>query len=119
MDDRAHTIVEDRVIIVFAILSEAVRAAFFAAMKSSERKYQQRGRCTRLPPTVAMLRICGVAIRDAASDKAPYFFLTDVCSSSCESVTRGPIRRPSLSSLILSRPWIWRMLTRRDGLAIP
>src|SRR5439155_876597 len=31
------------------------------------RKYQQRGRCNRFPPSVAMLRNCGVAATAAAS----------------------------------------------------
>jgi hypothetical protein len=38
----------------------------------SLRKYQQRGRCRRLPPTVAMLRIWGVAACAAASASARY-----------------------------------------------
>ena len=39
---------------------------FFRQLNSSLRKYQQRGRCIRLPPTVPMLRICGVPTSSAA-----------------------------------------------------
>ena len=43
---------------------------FFRQWNSSLRKYQHRGRCIRLPPTVPMLRICGVPTLPAASVSA-------------------------------------------------
>ena len=45
---------------------------FFRQWNSSLRKYQQRGRCMMLPPTVAMLRICGVPTPSAAVVSAGY-----------------------------------------------
>src|SRR6202034_4402093 len=45
---------------------------FFLQSKSLERKYQQRGRCMMLPPSVAILRTCGVAAWPAASERAEY-----------------------------------------------
>ena len=46
--------------------SPPLRAQWCAA----ERKYQQRGRCSRLPPSVATWRICGLAELPAASASA-------------------------------------------------
>ena len=43
---------------------------FFRQLNSSLRKYQQRGRCMMLPPTVPMLRICGVPTPSAAVTSA-------------------------------------------------
>src|ERR1700744_4961746 len=47
-------------------------APFFLQSKSLERKYQQRGRCRMLPPSVAIFRPCGVAASPAASESAVY-----------------------------------------------
>jgi hypothetical protein len=40
------------------------------SIAAGERKYQQRGRCRRLPPKVATLRICGLAEPRKASASA-------------------------------------------------
>ncbi len=42
---------------------------FFRQSNSSLRKYQQRGRWFRLPPTVPAFRICGVPTSSAACDE--------------------------------------------------
>src|SRR3954465_12256159 len=59
------------------------------------RKYQQRGRCRRLPPSVARLRICSVAASEAAWASAAYLSRTRACSSISASVVSAPISSPS------------------------
>src|SRR6267378_3138610 len=63
---------------------------FFKQTASSKRKYQQRGRWQRLPPTVPRFLICGVAMECAASASPGKLRRTTRCSSSLVSVTRGP-----------------------------
>ena len=59
-------------------------------------RYQQRGRCSRLPPMVAALRTCGVAACAAASASAGYRRRISGDDSICASVTSAPSVRPRL-----------------------
>ena len=56
----ALVVVKEGVVFVLAIEGKADLAAF-CDRRSRRWKYQQRGRCSRLPPSVASPRICGVA----------------------------------------------------------
>ena len=67
---------------------------FLRQLNSSLRKYQQRGRCTMLPPTVPMLRICGVPTPSAAVTSAGYSFRAAACSARSTIFTAAPIRSP-------------------------
>ena len=66
MDDVARAVAEDREVLVLALDGEAARPPFLQAIELFVPEYQQRGRCIRLPPTVPMLRICGVPTPSAA-----------------------------------------------------
>ena len=59
---------------------------FLRQGNSSLRKYQQRGRCMRLPPTVPTLRICGVPTSPAACGQRGIRLR--------ERLVRGDIREP-------------------------
>src|SRR6266705_6533051 len=88
---------------------------FFKQTASSKRKYQQRGRWQRLPPTVPRLRICGVPTECAASARPGKFCRTIAFSSSCVRVTRAPILKPVFAlPSIRSRPRTVFRLTTRD-----
>src|ERR1044072_2143555 len=73
---------------------------FFKQLTSSSRKYQQRGRWQRFPPTVPRFRICGVAIECAASTSPGKLLRPPACSSSSLNVTSAPIVSPRELSLI-------------------
>ena len=64
---RRRGFLEDGGVLVLAVAGEALVAALEPALVSP-RKYQQRLRCIRLPPTVAMARSCGVAASRTASE---------------------------------------------------
>src|SRR6185295_14105910 len=87
----------------------------FAQAKRSWLKYQQGGRVQTLPPIVAMLRICGVATDSIASASAGYCLVTAGFSSSDASVTPAPIRSPSATASIRSKPLIAFRLTTMSG----
>jgi hypothetical protein len=48
------------------VIARQALPPFFRQFRSALRKYQQRGRCSRLPPRVARLRMPGVAAEPAA-----------------------------------------------------
>ena len=74
---------------------------FFRQLNSSLREYQQRGRCMMLPPTVPMLRICGVPTPSAAVVSAGYSFRTCVLDRSGSSrPRRSAARHPRHDRLI-------------------
>ena len=113
-------VVEDGVELILAMLRVADRAALLRQWKSAERKYQQRGRCARLPPIVAMLRICGVAACAHAAASAGQRLWTPACASIAASVDSGPSSSsPDGAVTMPSSPVMPRRLTRRDGASRP
>ena len=60
-------------------------------LNSSFLKYQQRGRCIRLPPTVAAFRIWGVPTDSAAVAIAGYTLPSAVCSTRSTNFAAAPI----------------------------
>ena len=64
------------------------------AQWNSPRKYQQRGRWQRLPPSVPWLRSCGLAAAAAPSASARYASRISGLPAISESVVRAPRRTP-------------------------
>ena len=67
LDEIGRAVVaQDGVITVVALRHQRLTAGILASSPKPLRKYQQRGRWQRLPPTVPMLRICGLVASSAA-----------------------------------------------------